>query len=71
MQGEVLRYRSPAEREYDRLCELLDAMDHIAQGNDFYAVRSAIATQRNLLREHLGLSVREPQGHWVKVPRHG
>lgn len=41
--------------EYDRLCAILDAMDEIARSNGFYAVGSAIATQRVLLRQRCGL----------------
>lgn len=51
----VVRFISQAEREYDRLCDLLDAMDKKAQEHGFYAVRSAIATQRELLRRKLGV----------------
>lgn len=53
MRREVIWLPSPVEREYDRLCSLLDAMDAEAQAHGFYAVRSAIATQRALLRQKL------------------
>ena len=49
------RQKPAAEEEYDRLCTILDAMDGIARSNGFYAVGSAIATQRVLLRKRFGL----------------
>ena len=48
-------WQSAMAKEYDRLCTILDAMDEIARSNGFYAVGSAIATQRVLLRQRCGL----------------
>ena len=45
--------------EYERLCNKLDDMDAEARENGFYAVRSAIATQRELLKRDLGIETHE------------
>lgn len=48
-------YNTNRAEEYERLCNKLDDMDAEAREHGFYAVRSAIATQRELLKRDLDI----------------
>ena len=52
-------HNTNSAEEYEQLCSKLDAMDAEASKHGFYAVRSAIATQRELLKRDLGIETHE------------
>ena len=50
------RWRPAVEQEHDRLCDIPDPTAALIRAHGFNAVRSAITTQRGLLREQFRLN---------------